>query len=81
MLGLRKFRKAKSAEEEKKMFDNAILRSTRSVTKWIIKIFHKWHATRENKNCLEEQVDFKFNMNKVHDLITDVADMTGEEII
>ena len=36
---------------------------------------------RGNKNCLEEQVDFKFNMNKVQDLNTDVADMMGEEII
>ena len=55
-----------------------IARSTRSVTKWTIKIFHEWQATRCNKNCLEEQVGFKFEMNKVQDLNTDVADMTGE---
>ena len=74
----RKFREAKSAEEAKKTFDNAIPRSTRTVTKWTIKIFHEWQATRGNKNCLEEQVGFKFEMNKVQDLNTDVADMTAE---
>ena len=70
--------RTKSTEEEKKMFDNAIKRSTRSVTKWAIKIFHEWQATRGNKNCLEEQVGFKFDMNKVQDLNTVVADMTDE---
>ena len=43
-----------------------------------MKIFHEWQATRGNKNCLEEQVGFKFDMNKVQDLNTDVADMMGE---
>ena len=52
------------------MFDNAIPKSTRSVTKWAIKIFHKWQATRGNKNCLGEQVGFKFDMNKIQDLNT-----------
>ena len=45
-----------------------------SVTKWVIKIFHEWQATRGNKNCLEEQVGFKFDMNKVQDLNTNVAE-------
>ena len=58
------------------MFDNAIPRSTRSVTKWTIKIFHEWQATRRNKNCLGEQVGFKFDMNKAQNLNYDVADMT-----
>ena len=73
MASKRKFHVAKSAEEEKKIFDNAIPRSTRSVTKWAIKIFHEWQATRD-KNCLEEQVGFKFDMNKVQDLNTNVAE-------
>ena len=42
MASKRKFREAKSAEEENKMFDNAIPRSTRSVTKWTIKILNEW---------------------------------------
>ena len=45
-----------------------------SVTKWAIEIFHEWQATRGNKNCLEEQVGFKFDMNKVQDLNTNVAE-------
>ena len=69
------FAKIKVLKKKKKMFDNAIARSTRSVTKWTIKIFYEWQATRGNKNCLEEQVDFKFEMNKVQDLNTDVADI------
>ena len=69
----RKLRETKSAEEEKKVFDNAISRSTRSVTKWTIEIFHEWQATNGKKNCLEEQVGFKLDMNKVQDLNTDVA--------
>ena len=47
-----------------------------SVTKWAIEIFHEWQATRGNKNCLEEQVGFKFNMNEVQNLNTDIADMS-----
>ena len=62
------------------MFDNTIPRSTRSVTKWTIKIFHEWQATRGNRNCLEEQVGFKFDLNKVQDLNTNVADMTAESL-
>ena len=50
-------------KKKKKMFDNAIPRSTRSVTDWTIKIFHEWQATRGNKNCLEEQAGFKFDRN------------------
>ena len=42
--------------KKKKKFDNAIESSTRSVTKWAIKIFYEWQATRGNKHCLEEQV-------------------------
>ena len=42
MASKRKFREAKSAEEENKMFDNTIPRSTRSVTKWTIKILNEW---------------------------------------
>ena len=59
----RKCREAKSAEEEEKVFDNAISGSTRFVTKWVIEIFLEWQAARGNKNCLDGQVGFKFDMN------------------
>ena len=68
MASKRQFREVKSAEDFKKMFD-AIPRSTHSVTKWEIKIFHEWQATKGNKNFLEEQVSFKFDMNKVQEYL------------
>ena len=61
---------------KKKKIQHPLPRSTPSATKWEIKIFHEWQATRRNKNCLEEQVGFKFDINKAQDLNYDVADMT-----
>jgi len=44
------FRKPKSAEEERNLIENAILKSTRAVTKWLAKIFLEWQNGRKNKN-------------------------------
>ena len=61
------FAKLKVLKKKKKCLityqvQHAIPRSTRSGTKWAIKIFQEWQATRRNKNCLEEQVGFKLDI-------------------
>ena len=52
------------------MFDNAIPRSIRSVTKWAIEIFHEWGI----RIVLKNNLGFKFDLNKVQDLNTNVAE-------
>jgi len=46
----RTFWKPKSAEEERKLTENAILKSTRAVKKWSEKNFLEWQNGRKNKN-------------------------------
>ena len=46
----RTFRKPKSAKEERNLIENAILKSTRAVTKWSVKNFLEWQSGRKNKN-------------------------------
>ena len=38
----RVFRPAKTAEEEKKLLEGAVPKSTRNATKWAYRIFNEW---------------------------------------
>ena len=46
----RTFRKPNRGEEERNLIENAILKSTRAVTKWSVKIFLEWQNGKKNKN-------------------------------
>ena len=46
----RPFWKPKSAEEERNLIENAILKSAFAVTKWSVKIFLEWLNVTKNKN-------------------------------
>ena len=45
----RTFGKPKSAEEERNLIENAILKSTLAVTKWSVQIFLEWQNVTKNK--------------------------------
>ena len=45
----RVFRAAKTAEEEKKLLEDAVPKSTRNVTKWAYRIFDEWQLARRNR--------------------------------
>ena len=80
MASKRAFRKPKSAEEEKKLLENAVPKSTRYVNKWSMKIFSEWQATRLIKKASEEQRNFVVDISKIQDLDINVCDMTAETL-
>ena len=80
MASMRAFRKLKSAEEEKKLLENAVPQSTRYVNKWSVKISSGWQATRLIKNASEEQSNSVVDISKIQDLDTNVCDMTAETL-
>ena len=68
MASKRTFRKPKSAEEEKKLLENAVSKSTRSVNKWSKKIFSEWQEARLNKKASDEQSNSVDDSSKIQDL-------------
>ena len=76
----RAFRKPKSAEEERNLIENAILKSTRAVTKQSEKIFLKWQNGSKNKNPAIELCAFTTDKSKVQRLDTDIANMTADSL-
>ena len=69
----RALRKPKSAEEERNLIQNAILKSTRAVTKW---------SAKKNGRMLRKTKiqQFKTDKSKVQRLDTDIANMTAESL-
>jgi hypothetical protein len=68
MASNRTFRKPKSAEEEKKLLENAVPKSTRGVNKWSMKIFSEWQGTRLSKKSSDEQGNSVDGSSKIQDL-------------
>ena len=56
----RVFRPAKTAEEEKKLLDDAVPKSTRNTTKWAYRIFNEWQLARRNKDPRSESCSFMY---------------------
>ena len=75
MASKRTFRKPKSAEEEKKLLENAVPQSTRSVNKWSMKIFSEWQAARLNKKASDEQSNSVDDSSKIQYLDINVCNM------
>ncbi len=61
----RVFRKARGAEEEKKLLESSIPRSTRRSTRWAFNIFKEWQMTRGNIDASLESCSFSFDCQKV----------------
>ncbi len=73
----RVFRKARGAEEEKKLLESSsIPGSTRRSTRWAFNIFKEWQMTRGNKDASLESCSFSFDCQKVQNLDTNIVNMT-----
>jgi hypothetical protein len=64
----RVFCQAKTAEEEKQLLENAVLKSTRDSTKWVNRIFNEWQLARTNKDPRYENCSLMFDLDKVQRL-------------
>ena len=80
MASTRTFRKPKSGEEEKQMFENAVPKSTRTVNKWAIKIFSEWQGTRLNKKASNEQSNSGVDTSVIEDLDLNLCSMPAETL-
>ena len=58
------FRKARGAEEEKKLLESSIPRSTRLSTRWAFNIFKEWQMTRGNKDASLKAARFRLIARK-----------------
>ncbi len=76
----RAFRKARGAEEEKKLLESSIPGSTRQSTRWAFNIFKEWQMTRANKDASLESCSFSFDCQKVQNLDTNIVNMTTETL-
>ena len=75
-----RIRKAKGAEEEKKLLESSIPRSTRRSTRWAFNIFKEWQMTRGNKEATLESCAFSFDSKKVQILDTNIVNLTAETL-
>lgn len=76
----RSFRKPKTYTEEKKAIEDSTPKSTRYATKWSFKIFVEWQNQRNNKDPANEKCSFKFDLEKVQTLDTNICNMTPESL-
>ena len=66
---MKRFRPAKSVDEERDTVETAVPSCTKYCTKWAYKIFEDWQLSRKNKFAIEEATSLKFdNLSSVQDL-------------
>ena len=78
-----RFRSPKTGEEESKLLQGSIPKSTAYKTKWAIKIFHEWQINRKVKGpVLDAGGAFKDygDLYKVQSLCTDLANMDANAL-
>ena len=78
-----RFRSPKTGEEESKLLQGSIPKSTAYKTKWAIKIFHEWQINRKVKvPVLDAGGAFKDygDLSKVQSLCTDLANMDANAL-
>ena len=76
-----RFRSPKTGEEESKLLQGSILKSTAYKTNWALKIFHQWQINSEVKGPVIDTGDaFKDygDLCKVQSLSLDLANMDAE---
>ncbi len=74
------FRKARGAEEEKKLLESSMPGSTRRSTRWAFNIFKEWQMRRGNKDASLESCSISFDCQKVQNLDTNIVNMTTESL-
>ncbi|RUA04573.1 MAG: hypothetical protein DSY43_06045 [Gammaproteobacteria bacterium] len=76
----KRFRKARSIEEETKMLVNAVPISTRYKNRWAFKLFEDWRTQRFNKSPLLEVSILNTNLEAIENLDEDFVRMTPESL-
>ena len=76
----RVFRAARSTEEERKLLEDTIPKSTRDSTTWAYRIFNEWQMAKGNKDASLESCSFSFDAEKVQRLDTILTSMTAESL-
>lgn len=80
----RRFRQPKSNEEELSFLEESVPRNTRFNTKWTIKIFEEWQASRSNKTGTNDKGgdghDGEFDYGIVDDLTVPLAHMSPNSV-
>ena len=76
----RVFRAARSTEEERKLLEDTIPKSTRDSTTWSYRIFNEWQLVMGNKDASLERCSFSFDAEKVQRLDTILTSMTTESL-
>ena len=78
-----RFRSPKTGEEESKMLEGSIPKSTAYKNKWAVKMFHQWQINRRVKvPVLDAGGAFKDygDLSKVQSLSTDLANMDANAL-
>ena len=66
---MKRFRPAKSVDEERDSVEAAVPSCTKYCTKWAYKIFEDWQLSRKNKVANEEATALRFdNLSSMQDL-------------
>ena len=66
---MKRFRRAKSVDEERDSVEAAVTSCTKYCTKWAYKIFEDWQLSRKNKVAIEEATALRFdNLSRMQDL-------------
>ena len=76
----RVYRPAKSAEEERRLLEDCIPKSTRDSAKWTYKIFNEWQVGRVNKDASLESCSFTLDMAKRQRFDTNIVNMFAESL-
>lgn len=78
---MKRFRGAKSEEEERRMMEAIVPPNTRYSTKWAYNIFEEWKMNRENTAVINEPTTLGFdNKCQLQDLSTKVEDLEVESL-
>ena len=73
----KRFRCARTVEEEQGLLDKAIPISTRYKNNWAVSLFHAWKQSRENKSAALEATSLKeVDIDNVQDLESELVKLT-----
>ena len=75
-----RFRSPKTGEEESKMLEGSIPKSTAYNNKWAVKMFHQWQINRSVKVPVLDAGGAYGDLSKVQPLSTDLANMDANAL-
>ena len=76
----KRFRIARTSEEENDLLQNAIPLSTRYTNKWAFKLFEAWRLARDGKLVANEESSCDMNLEQIQNLDVDIVQMSPESL-